>query len=191
MNIAKLVVGLGTSVAPGTANRHSVGAECLRAYAVQRQLTWVIHNEVPALIAEAPSNIAFVRPLGHINQSGVAVRAFAERHNVSAADILVIHDDLDLPVGKLKVRRSGSSGGHNGVKSVIEQLAQEDFPRLKIGVGRPTNGVGAREYLLEEQSSREHDSQFASVYDRAAEVIDHWLCAGTDSTMNQFNSKGE
>jgi PTH1 family peptidyl-tRNA hydrolase len=135
--------------------------------------------------------VFLLEPQTYMNRSGPAVRSFLSYFGETAPtseSLLVVHDDLDLPMGTLRFRPGGSSGGHRGVASVIEALASDHFSRLKVGVGRPA-GQEAAEYVLE-SLSKEEEKGLLSLASKAASTLPEWIREGTDSCANHFNGVG-
>lgn len=131
-------------------------------------------------------DLLLVRPLTYMNSSGVAVSEVMEDYDLPAADVLVIHDDMDLPLGKVRFKRKGSSGGHRGIESIIEETGTSDFPRLKIGVGRPPEGVDPAEYVLS-RFSGDDEEILAEVIRLAAEATLDAVSRGIDWAMAHYN----
>ncbi len=188
----KLIVGLSTPGIPGYHNRHSVGFQCLDLYARRHSIEWWraehLRAEIGASDRAGVSQLVVVaKPLTHMNSSGAAVGDLVRHFQIDLGDILVIHDDLDLPVGRLRMKASGSSGGQNGVRSIIEQFKSESFARLKIGIGRPPKGTNVVEYIMERFTSDE-EQIMSPLRDRACEILDYWVIRGTDATMNLYNN---
>ena len=138
--------------------------------------------------------VLLAKPMTYMNLSGEAVGALAAFYKIAPADILVISDDLDLPPGKLRLRAGGSAGGQKGVKSIIQHLHTESFPRLRVGIGRPGGqgsaappGMDPADYVLQNFTVAE-EAEMAFVRPRAADAIETWLAEGIEAAMNQFNS---
>ena len=121
-----------------------------------------------------------------MNLSGRSVRTIVNFYQLPLSELLLVHDDMNLPVGRLRIRRDGSAGGQKGLKNTIDQLGTPDFARLRIGVGRPSAGVNAADYVLQKFSGSER-SVMESCVDRAASAIECWVCQGVDVAMNQYN----
>jgi PTH1 family peptidyl-tRNA hydrolase len=137
-------------------------------------------------------NLLLARPGTFMNLSGKSVACLVHKHSIPLSDLLVIYDDLDLPLGKIRLRQSGSSGGHKGMNSIISALASEDFHRIKVGIGRPqVEGESLGEdaivsYVLSDFSRREEE-MIKPVVARVAEAIDCFLTQGITAAMNKFN----
>jgi PTH1 family peptidyl-tRNA hydrolase len=136
--------------------------------------------------------LLLVRPGTFMNLSGKSVACLVHKHKIPLSDLLVIYDDLDLPVGKIRLRQSGSSGGHKGINSIISALGSEDFPRVRVGIGRPqVEGQSLSEdaiinYVLSDFSPQE-EAMIKPVIARVSEAIDCFLTQGITAAMNKFN----
>ena len=121
-----------------------------------------------------------------MNTSGLVVKALVDELALPPNDLLVIHDDLDLEPGRLRIKRQGGSGGHNGIHSIVSALGTTQFPRLKIGIGRPAPGVDAAEYVLSSFLPEETDLMDSSLQ-LAVEALETLLLDGIDVAMNRYN----
>jgi len=136
--------------------------------------------------------LLLARPGTFMNLSGKSVACLVRRHKIPLSDLLVIYDDLDLPPGKIRLRQSGSSGGHKGINSIISTLGSEDFPRIRVGIGRPqVEGQSLSEdaivgYVLSD-FSRQEEAMIKPVIATVAEAIDCFLTQGITVAMNKFN----
>jgi len=126
------------------------------------------------------------KPRTYMNLSGQAARYLRDRFSASPKQILVICDDMDLPAGKLRLRADGSAGGHNGLKSIINDLGSQDFPRLRIGIGRPRGQTGNVDYVLGEMS-RDERALVHEAIGRTADAVAALLAGGIDRAMNTYN----
>ena len=213
----KLIVGLGNPGKPYEKNRHNVGfhvAELLAArhglrFDVKQGKTKVALGTIqlvsvplsPAFQAEAPGQagqiqsavqairVAIAKPQTFMNLSGQGVGELARFYKVEPSDVLVIFDDLDLPLGVLRLRASGGSGGHNGMRSIIAALGSDEFPRLRIGIDRPPGRMDPAAYVLQD-FSRQQEEVMVQVRDQAVAACEHWLAFGITSAMNVFNTRG-
>ncbi len=121
-----------------------------------------------------------------MNRSGGPVQRVASYYNIQPENILVVHDDLDVPFGRLKFVRSGGHGGHNGIRSIIDAIGTKNFPRLKIGIGRPPEGMPADRFVLG-KFSRDESQVISKVVDLAVQGVEEFIKNGIDSAMNKFN----
>ncbi len=136
------------------------------------------YGAVPTLLA---------KPLTFMNLSGQAVQELAQFHKVDVADLLVVADDVNLPLGRLRARRGGSAGGHNGLKSIAQALGTDQFPRLRVGVGGGDPGRDLSSHVLGRFGADEQ-SQIADAVVRAADAVEVFVNEGIDQVMNRFNA---
>jgi PTH1 family peptidyl-tRNA hydrolase len=132
-------------------------------------------------------DVCLARPLTFMNLSGKAARKIRRKLKISPGSFLVIHDDIDLKAGTIRVRKGGSSAGHLGVQSVIESLGTPDFPRIRVGVGRPPRGMDPAKYVLAEMKGEELE-EFLSWCERAASAAKAVILDGLDTAMNMYNA---
>ncbi len=187
----KLIVGLGNPGAEYRGTRHNVGFEVLDEVARRWE---VMFRSAPAEAVLARSRgvpgereaAILVKPLTFMNRSGLAVGALQRYYRVVLSDLLVVTEDVNLQLGRLRARRQGSAGGHNGLGSVIEQLGTAQFSRLRIGVGRgdPRHRLTSR--VLSKFDSGERP-EIDDAVRRAGEAVDLFVDAGIESVMNRFN----
>ena len=191
--MAKLVVGLGNPGKQYAQTRHNVGFWCvLRIMETVR--AGVAKEKWRSLVAEATiqgERVYLLQPLTYMNLSGEAVRAaidFLKLENLQR-NLIVVYDDMDLPVGKIRLREKGSAGGHNGMKSIIEHLGTEAFPRIRIGIGRPEFDIVVTDYVLSRFSGPERSIVETAVI-RAADAAVAACTVPFATVMNLFNSAG-
>jgi len=190
----KLIVGLGN---PGQAyanNRHNLGFICLNHFARTQGIRFdKKQGQARTGSGEvAGSKVVLAKPQTYMNLSGQSVSRLVKKFNIDLGDLLVIHDDLDLPLGKIRIRRGGSAGGHKGINSIISELETQDFSRLKIGVGHPA--VSSTEiseadiisYVLNDFTPEETVVVTQAV-PRVSEVILCLLTEGLTAAMNKYN----
>lgn len=132
--------------------------------------------------------VLLVKPQTYMNNSGEAVQSLASYYNIKPIDILAVHDHMDLPTGTLRLRPGGGAGGQNGIRSIINRLGGQDFPRLRIGVGRPPGRMDPAAYVLQDFRKAEAEI-FGELADTVVRIIDTWLFEGIDAAMNQFNGR--
>lgn len=186
----KLIVGLGNPGRRYRGTRHNVGWEVL-ARVAERAGIRVADEEGCAQVGRGTigtTRVLLARPVTYMNVSGVAVRDLRRRHRLRPEDILVIVDDINLPLGRLRLRPAGSAGGHNGLQSVIEALGTTAFPRLRVGIGRPPAGVDPAEFVLTRFTAAEAPVVEQSIA-RAAEAVETAVTAGIEAAMNRFNAQ--
>jgi len=132
--------------------------------------------------------VVLVKPMTFMNRSGEAVKKAADFFCLRMEDLVVVHDDLDLPVGRLRFKQRGGDGGHQGVRSIIERMGENNFLRLKVGIGRPPQGMDPAEYVLETFNKVEL-SHLDQILYQAAESLKVMLLEGLENAMNQFQKK--
>ena len=123
-----------------------------------------------------------------MNLSGEAVQPLVSYYKIDLADLMVVFDDMDLPLGVIRLRPFGGAGGHNGMKSIIQRLGSNQFPRLRVGIDRPPGRMDPAAYVLQDFSPEEEDVM-VQVRDRAVRALETWLAEGVDAAMNAFNVK--
>lgn len=183
-----LVVGLGNPGARYATTRHNVGYQVVDRLAAAHGLRFA-QRRFEAMLAEGTildQRVVLAKPETYMNASGEAVGPLVRWHKVALSDLLVIYDDLDLPLGRLRLRPSGSAGGHLGMKSIIAALGTHAFPRLRIGIGRPPAGLDAAAYVLQPFSPDERPL-IAAALERAQAAVECWLREGLAAAMNAFN----
>jgi len=184
----KLIVGLGNPGKEYQNTRHNVGFMVLDNYL--GECDW--KEKFKALYYEKRINnekVIFIKPQTYMNLSGNAVLNFVNYYNMDVDDILVVHDDLDLPFLTYKLKKNSSAGGHNGVKSIIKMLGTQDFARLKIGVSHDRN-ISTKDYVLGSFSKNEM-VKFAELQRDFVRIIDSFIVDGIDKTMNIYNTKNK
>ena len=191
-----LVVGLGNPGRGYVNNRHNVGFICLNHFAKTQSIRFD-QKRCKARIGRgetAGNEVVLARPQTYMNRSGQSVSLLVNKFNVSPDTLFVIHDDLDLPLGKIRIRRGGSSGGHKGVGSIITGVGSPDFTRIRIGIGRPTNNEDITEssedeiktYVLSDFTSDEKQA-IDQVIPTVSEAILCLLTEGLVAAMNRYN----
>lgn len=183
----KLIVGLGNPGARYAHSRHNIGFLIAEGLARAHALDFA-RKRFNAQIAEgsvADQRILLAKPQTFMNSSGEAVGKLFAFYKIAPHDLLVIYDDLDLPLGKMRLRSRGSSGGHHGMESIIARVGTSDFPRLRVGIGRPNPDADIDHVLgnFEGDERVVMDETFA----RAVDAIDVWLTDGITAAMNRFN----
>ncbi len=184
-----LVVGLGNPgaryrdtphnagfwVCDRLAERHALGADSTRFQALVRRGRL------------GGADVALLRPQTYMNLSGQSVAEALRYLPVELAGMLVVYDDMDLPAGRLRIRQKGGHGGHNGLRSIIECVGSQDFPRIRIGVGRPRGARDPVDHLLSRLPEALR-GQFSEVVDRAADAVELVVERGVEAAMNRYNA---
>lgn len=185
-----LVVGLGNPGPGYAATRHNLGFNVVERLAAQERVTFApggFQCEA-ALIRVAAIPILLLKPQTFMNRSGVAVSGWLGRLDLTPADLVVVHDDLDLPLGRIRILASAGPGGHRGVVSIQEQLGTRDFARLRIGIGRPGAGEAAVERVLG-AFAEDEAPLVAEVVDRCAAALRCLILDGVAQSMNRYNGR--
>lgn len=174
-------------------NRHNVGFHVVELLGRRHSLAFE-HRKAKALIAAGrvgDADVTLAKPQTFMNLAGTSVAPLLRSLRLTAADLLVVYDDLDLPVGALRLRPGGSAGGHHGMESIIAQTGGRDFARLRIGIGRPGDRSPdeVADYVLSNFSTSERHVM-ADVYARACETIECILAEGLSAAMNKHNQPG-
>jgi PTH1 family peptidyl-tRNA hydrolase len=184
----KLIVGLGNPGREYEHTRHNVGFQVAEELAQRYRVTLKSRASWKARvakIAEIDEGVLLAEPTTFMNLSGWAVREIAAFHKLSPSDVLVVVDDADLPLGRLRLRTSGSAGGHNGLKSVIQELGTAEFPRLRVGVGRQAGEL--KNHVLGRFSVDER-TQIDAAVKRAADAAELFAKENILAAMNRFNA---
>lgn len=185
-----LMIGLGNPGSSYDKTRHNIGFRAIRHFAERHRIGMRREERMRAEIgrgAVGGAKVGLILPLTYMNSSGEAVRASAKVFKVPLNQMVVVVDDVALPLGTLRLRAEGSSGGHNGLKSIEEHLGTDKYPRLRMGVGSPTRSSLA-DYVLGKFEPAE-ESLLPEIFEKAADVLDCWLQEGIQAAMTKANRK--
>ncbi len=194
--IPQLIVGLGNPEPKYDRTRHNIGFAAIDAIARSWQVKLSENRKYQGEFGEVQkpqlNKIRLLKPLTYMNRSGQSIRAVTDWFKLPPTSVLIIYDDLDLPLGKIRLRLSGSSGGHNGMKSAIAHLGGQNFPRLRIGIGKPQNAVAgddasAISYVLGQFDALEQ-SVVTEVLQVVVDCVELCLKQGVEKAMNRYNS---
>jgi len=192
----ELIVGLGNPGRGYANNRHNIGFMCLNHFARKHGIRFD-KRQCQARIGSgevAGNKVIVAKPQTYMNRSGEAVSRLVEKFRVSLDNLIVIHDDLDLPPGKIRLRPSGSAAGHKGIESIVAELGSQDFTRIRVGIGRPTVKEGSAEtsetdivaYVLSD-FTQEEKRVITEAISQVSEAIYCLLTEGLIAAMNRFN----
>jgi PTH1 family peptidyl-tRNA hydrolase len=184
-----LIVGLGNPGSEYASHRHNVGFQIVEALADAHGLSFARHKKAKARVAEGrigEQPVLLAKPQTFMNLSGKTVLRLSREHEIPPERILIVCDDLDLPLGRLRMRPRGGSGGHKGLRSTIELLGSQDFARLRVGIDRPAGSLDPAEYVLQ-PFAEEDRTVIAETLDRAVEAVESWLSDGIVVAMDRFN----
>lgn len=185
----RIIVGLGNPGKEYARNRHNIGFMAVDALAEKHHLKFskMMNNGIVALGEIEGAKVALVKPLTYMNLSGDCVAPIVKFYKSAPADLLVIYDELDLPGGKLRMLAKGGAGGHNGMRSIIARTGTQDFPRLRVGIGRPPGRMEAKSHVLQDFSAAEMDT-LRELFDRIGAGVSIWLRDSIDNAMNYVNA---
>jgi peptidyl-tRNA hydrolase, PTH1 family len=183
-----LIVGLGNPGREYKDTRHNIGFLTIDQFAQEHEvrLSRVQNQAIIGIWNDAGRRVILAKPQTYMNLSGQAVAALARFYKVPVGQILVIHDDVDLPIDTIRMRPGGGSAGQKGVKSIIEKLGTQEFPRLRMGIGRPPGRMDAASYVLQTFTVADK-LVLQSFLDRAVQAVDCFISDGLETAMNKFN----
>jgi len=188
-----LIVGLGNPGREYANTRHNIGFRCVDALAARHNLAFEDKKKSKAKIALGRiqgHRVLLAKPQTYMNLSGGAVQGLAAFYQIPPAQMMVIFDDLDLPVGTLRIRPKGGSGGHKGVTDIIQRLGTQDFPRIRVGIGRPDTLMDPASYVLRPFEGPD-EAEIAGAVERVILAVETWLTEGIDLAMNCYNGSPE
>ena len=186
----KLIAGLGNPTKEYDGTRHNIGFMAVDALAREYRST-VDTLKHKALIGKGMiegQKVILAKPVTYMNLSGEAVRAIAEYYKIPPEDIMIIYDDTTLDVGRMRIRKKGSAGGHNGIKSIIAHLGTTEFPRIKIGIGAKREGQDLADYVLG-HFTKEDKTLLAPVFEDVKKAAALMVWDDIEEAMNQYNKK--
>jgi PTH1 family peptidyl-tRNA hydrolase len=187
-----LVAGLGNPGPRYATNRHNVGFRCLELLAARHELVFD-KRQKRAIIASGAiraRRVILAKPQTFMNESGRAIVPLARFYKVEPECLIVVYDDLDLPLGTIRLRPEGGSGGHKGMRSIIEHIGTHGFPRLRVGIGRPPGQMDPAAYVLQDFTAEE-EPLLGEMLERAVDAIEAWLAEGVEGAMNRYNRSAE
>ncbi len=189
----KMIVGLGNPGPQYAATRHNIGFQVVALFAHRHNIA-MDKMQMKAMTGSGHISLGgkrhkvlLVRPLTWMNLSGEAVAPLARYYDIALENIIVAHDDLDLDSGKLRLRAGGSSGGQNGIKSIIDRLGTQEFARARIGIGRPPGRMDPAAWVLQNFSKQEEE-EFGPLRERVADALEVWVAEGITAAMNRCNA---
>ncbi len=184
-----LIAGLGNPGREYVGTRHNIGFEVIDALCAKYDIK-LNKEKFRAVFGDGRiggERVIVAKPVTYMNLSGESIREIADWYKIDNEHIIIIYDDISLPVGKLRIREKGSAGGHNGIKNIIYQLGTEVFPRIKVGTGMPQNPeYDIKDYVLGHFTKEETEILIKSVV-RAVYAVEEIISAGAKSAMNKYN----
>ncbi len=183
-----LVVGLGNPGEEYSRTRHNVGADVIEILAKRHSAKLRKGKERAAVdeVRVGELRVAMAIPQTYMNDSGDAVRLLAHRYGVATEQIIVLHDELDLPVSSMRIKEGGGLAGHNGLRSIKSHLNSDEFLRVRIGVGKPTSSAQGADHVLDRFSKRDR-TQIDVTLELAADAVEAIIADGVEAAMNRFN----
>lgn len=184
-----MIVGLGNPGREYTDNRHNIGfmaADAL-AGAYDTQLSRVKNKALLGDFRLGDDKVVIVKPQTYMNASGDSVGPLANFYKLEPANVIVIYDEIDLPFGTVRIREKGGSGGHNGMKSIINHLGNE-FPRIRLGIGRPPGKMPVHAYVLQDFNAQEYET-VGDMLDTAVRAVETYIQDGITLAMSRYNGK--
>jgi peptidyl-tRNA hydrolase, PTH1 family len=190
--IPQLIVGLGNPGVKYAQTRHNIGFDLVDSLAKRWQISLTDRKQFQGIYGEGfasnNSKIRLLKPQTFMNLSGQSVRATIDWFKLPPESVLVVYDDLDLPLGKIRLRLSGSAGGHNGMKSLISHLGTQKFPRVRIGIGKSTGDKDTISHVLGKFAPNEHPIVDEVIY-LGNDAIEMSLKQGVEKAMSLYNSR--
>ena len=187
----RIVVGLGNPGLNYAHTRHNVGFEVTDILS-RRWNAPLTKKRCKGLLAETVVDgrrVVLCQPQTYMNLSGECVEELLQWYKVPLDHLLIIYDDIDLPLAKLRVRKTGSAGTHNGMRSIMAHVPSQEFPRIRVGVGAKPEGWELADWVLSRYAIREEQEAMASALQSAADCVEDWLGHGIDDAMQRFNHK--
>lgn len=189
-NMVKMIVGLGNPGSKYEKTKHNIGFMAIDNIVKNLDVTFTDDKNFKAQIGSTFINhekVYFVKPTTFMNNSGIAVKALLTYYNIDITDLIVIYDDLDMEVSKLRLRSKGSAGGHNGIKSIIAHIGTQKFNRIKVGIGRPLKGMTVINHVMG-QFNTEDNIAISLTLDRVVNAVKFYLQENDfEKTMQKFN----
>jgi len=185
-----LIIGLGNPGREYRDNRHNFGFMLIDRLMIRLNARGM-KLQSKAIVTDAPYNehkLILAKPQTYMNLSGQSAQGLIHFYKLELSNVLIAHDDLDLPFGAIRMRPTGGPGGQKGLASTIEQLGTKDIPRLRLGIGRPPGKMDPAAYVLQD-FSKDETKELSSILDRAADAVLTFVADGLDKAMNKYNGE--
>lgn len=186
----ELIVGMGNPGVQYQMSRHNIGFQVMDRIAIINHVL-ISNKRFKTLYGKGwidSQEVVLAKPMTFMNRTGGAVKKLVNFFTIGMDDLIVIHDDLDLPFGRLRFKRRGGDGGHQGVRSIIESMGGNNFLRLKVGIGRPPKGIDPAEYVLDSFGESE-EPILDKILDRTADALKVMLLEGLETAMNRYQRR--
>lgn len=188
----KLILGLGNPEDRYAGTRHNFGFRVLDALREKIEFTeWKLDQKFKAEVSEGKvgkEKVLLVKPQTFVNLSGEAARALLDFYKPHIEHFIVVHDDIDLPFGTIRIREGGSSGGHNGIKNLIAHFGTENFPRIRLGTANALLDTETAEEFVLQQFAKDEEKELPKIIEQVVAALEEFLQNGIQTTMNKFNS---
>lgn len=183
-----LIVGLGNPEPEYSKTRHNMGFDVINKLAKKYNiaLNKNVFNAIYQTAIIEGEKVILVKPQTYMNSSGESVKQFVDFYKIPIKNVLVIYDDMDTEIEKIRIRSKGGSGSHNGMKSLVYELQSEDFPRIRVGIGKPQNEFDKINYVIGKIKNDEYE-RLQIGEDKATEAVSCFIKQGIDNTMNKYN----
>ena len=185
-----IIVGLGNPEPEYSNTRHNMGFDVINKIAQDNDIS-LNKTKINAIYGTGiiqSEKVILVKPQTYMNNSGEAVKKFVEFYKEPLENLIVIYDDMDTEIGTIRVRAKGGPGSHNGMKSMVHELGSEDFPRIRVGIGKPANEFDRINYVIGRIDAEEY-AKLQEGQNLAVKAVSCWIREGIDNTMNKFNNK--
>ena len=186
-----IIVGLGNPEPEYSRTRHNMGFDVINKLANKNNIT-LNKTKFNAIYGKGNINekkVILIKPQTFMNLSGDSVVQFVNFYKIPLQNLIIIYDDMDTEISKIRIRAKGGPGSHNGMKSIVSRLNSEDFARIRVGIGKPKDDFDRVDYVIRHILDEEY-IELEKGEDLAADAAEYWLIKGIDNTMNKFNIKG-
>ena len=183
-----LIVGLGNPEPEYSRTRHNMGFDVINEIAKRQEieLSRTKFNGIYGSGIVEEEKVILLKPQTFMNLSGQCIKTFMDFYKIPIENVLVIYDDMDVEIGSIKLRKKGGPGTHNGAKSVVHELVSEDFPSIRVGIGKPVDEYDAIDYVIGQVEEETYEKLKVGI-DKAADAVEEFLKNGIDNAMNKFN----
>ena len=183
-----LIVGLGNPEPEYSRTRHNMGFDVINEIAKRQEieLSRTKFNGIYGSGIVEEEKVILLKPQTFMNLSGQCIKTFMDFYKIPIENVLVIYDDMDVEIGSIKLRKKGGPGTHNGAKSVVHELVSEDFPRIRVGIGKPVDEYDAIDYVIGQVEEETYEKLKVGI-DKAADAVEEFLKNRIDNAMNKFN----
>jgi len=183
-----LLVGLGNPEPEYSNTRHNMGFDVINKIATKYEIE-LTRNKFNGIYGNGViegEKVILLKPQTYMNLSGQCIKLFVDFYKIPLENVLIVYDDMDVEIGEIKIRKKGGPGSHNGAKSVVHELVSEEFPRIRVGIGKPIDEYDAIDYVIGKLEDEVHQKLEVGI-DKAADAIVEYLKSGIDIAMNKFN----